>query len=232
MCLADDDGDGHSNGVELGDPCCAWSGHINSKSGAQKEDVDAEKPSNPGDPESHHSANCLPAACCNAEFRAASPAVVCCNVSDGAGLVPQTTLSSTALLRQRRSKEGGDGDDGSGDGDLIGDDDDEEDLEDEDNGGSSNDNTADATTTQPTTSQTEASATTTTDTDDDVGSGDSGDLLDPHGFNTVRRTLHVAHRWHRTLHVPRTILHASRKRAHIAYTRDVRSYASFFFFFF
>lgn len=24
LCCADDDGDGFSNGAELGDPCCAW----------------------------------------------------------------------------------------------------------------------------------------------------------------------------------------------------------------
>ena len=62
LCLADSDGDGQTNGVELGDPCCVWA-----KNGPAP--FQGTSVTHPGDNSKFDGTKCLPTACCNDEFK-------------------------------------------------------------------------------------------------------------------------------------------------------------------
>ena len=62
MCMADTDGDGQTNGVELGDPCCVWA-----KNGPAP--FQGTSVTHPGDNSKFDGTKCLPTACCNDEFK-------------------------------------------------------------------------------------------------------------------------------------------------------------------
>ena len=200
--MADDDGDGYSNGVELGDPCCVWSADETAPNGRatdsqlqQYADARASSQqhpvSNPGNPHSFAVEQCIPNVCCNAAYRAASRAMHCCNRHAAVAVADANAKAAprSAMLLHHQSRRGADekegepgGDDGSGaGGDLLGDDD-------RDGGGGAGETTG-ASTTQPTTMRAPADATTTTSAaqdqaekgDDDPEQGQAQDQGDGSG---------------------------------------------------